>query len=221
LTALEDILSNISIKKNIGTTDLSVNHLVFDSRKVKANDVFFAVKGHVLDGHQFIDKAIRNGATVIVLEQLPAYISERITYLLVENSAETLGQMASAFYGHPSQQLKLVGITGTNGKTTTATLLSDLFTAMGYKVGLLSTVANRIAGKIIPSTHTTPDAVGLNELLGEMVATGCEYAFMEVSSHAIHQRRIAGITFTGGVFTNLTHDHLDYHGSFRDYIYAN
>ncbi len=220
MALLQDILNNISIKKTIGTTDLSVNHLVFDSRKVKTADVFFAVKGHVLDGHQFIEKAIRNGASVIVLEQLPATIAKKITYLLVEDSAEALGQMASAFYGYPSQQLKLIGITGTNGKTTTATLLFDLFTSMGYKVGLLSTVANRIGGKIIPSTHTTPDAVGLNELLSEMVATGCEYAFMEVSSHAIHQRRIAGITFMGGVFTNLTHDHLDYHGSFRDYIYA-
>jgi len=220
LTPLQDILNDISIKKIIGPTDLSINHLVFDSRKVKAADLFVALKGHTLDGHQFIDKAIRSGATVIVLEELPATIAEKITYLLVDNSAEALGQMAAAFHGHPSQQLKLVGITGTNGKTTTATLLFDLFTAMGYKVGLLSTVANRIAGKTIPSTHTTPDAVGLNELLSEMAAAGCDYAFMEVSSHAIHQRRIAGITFTGGVFTNLTHEHLDYHGTFRDYIYA-
>ena len=220
MTPLQDILNDISIKKIIGPTDLSINHLVFDSRKVKAADLFVALKGHTLDGHQFIDKAIRSGATVIVLEELPATIAEKITYLLVDNSAEALGQMAAAFHGHPSQQLKLVGITGTNGKTTTATLLFDLFTAMGYKVGLLSTVANRIAGKTIPSTHTTPDAVGLNELLSEMAAAGCDYAFMEVSSHAIHQRRIAGITFTGGVFTNLTHEHLDYHGTFRDYIYA-
>lgn len=217
---LQDILNDISIKKIIGTTDLSINHLVFDSRKVNATDVFVAVRGHALDGHQFIDKAIRNGASVVVVEQLPATIAEKTTYLLVDDSAEVLGQMAAAFYGHPSQQLKLVGITGTNGKTTTATLLYDLFIAMGFKVGLLSTVANRIAGKTIPSTHTTPDAVGLNALLSEMVVAGCDYAFMEVSSHAVHQRRIAGIAFTGGVFTNLTHDHLDYHGTFRDYIYA-
>lgn len=220
MTLLPNILNDISIKKIIGTTDLSINHLVFDSREVKPADVFVAVKGHTVDGHQFIDKAIRNGASVVVLEQLPAIIAEETTYLLVDNSAEALGQMAAAFYSHPSQQLKLVGITGTNGKTTTATLLFDLFTSMGYKVGLLSTVANRIAGKTIPSTHTTPDAVGLNALLSEMVTAGCDYAFMEVSSHAIHQRRIAGITFTGGVFTNLTHDHLDYHETFRDYIYA-
>ena len=220
MTPLQDILNDISITKIIGTTDLSINHLVFDSRKVKAADVFVAVRGHALDGHQFIDKAIRNGASVIVLEQLPATIAEKTTYLLVDNSAEALGQMAAAFYDHPSQQLKLVGITGTNGKTTTATLLFDLFTSMGYKVGLLSTVANRIAEKTIPSTHTTPDAVGLNALLSQMVEAGCDYAFMEVSSHAIHQKRIAGITFAGGVFTNLTHDHLDYHGTFRDYIYA-
>ncbi len=220
MTPLQNIINDISITKIIGTTDLSINHLVFDSRKVKAADVFVAVRGHALDGHQFIDKAIRNGASVIVLEQLPATIAEKTTYLLVDNSAEALGQMATSFYGHPSQQLKLIGITGTNGKTTTATLLFDLFTSMGYKVGLLSTVANRIAEKTIPSTHTTPDAVGLNALLSQMVEAGCDYAFMEVSSHAVHQRRIAGITFAGGVFTNLTHDHLDYHGTFRDYIYA-
>ncbi len=220
MTPLQNIINDISITKIIGTTDLSINHLVFDSRKVKAADVFVAVRGHALDGHQFIDKAIRNGASVIVLEQLPATIAEKTTYLLVDNSAEALGQMATSFYGHPSQQLKLIGITGTNGKTTTATLLFDLFTSMGYKVGLLSTVANRIAEETIPSTHTTPDAVGLNALLSQMVEAGCDYAFMEVSSHAIHQRRIAGITFAGGVFTNLTHDHLDYHGTFRDYIYA-
>ncbi len=220
MTPLKNILNDISVTKIIGTIDLSINHLVFDSRKVKAADVFVAVKGHAVDGHQFIDKAIDNGASVIVLEQLPATIDKKITYLLVDNSAEALGQMAAAFYGHPSQQLKLIGITGTNGKTTTATLLFDLFTSMGYKVGLLSTVANRIAKETIPSTHTTPDAVGLNALLAQMVEAGCDYAFMEVSSHAVHQRRIAGITFTGGVFTNLTHDHLDYHGTFRDYIYA-
>jgi len=220
LTLLDDILNDISIKKIVGNTDLKINQIVFDSRKVKPADLFVAVKGHVMDGHQFIDKAIHNGATVIVLEQLPETITEKITYLIVKDSAEALGQMANAFFGYPSQQLNLVGITGTNGKTTTVTLLFDLFSSMGFKVGLLSTVANRIGEKTIASTHTTPDAVGLNGLLGEMVTAGCDYVFMEVSSHAVHQKRIAGLTFKGGVFTNLTHDHLDYHGSFRDYIYA-
>ena len=220
MTLLDDILNDISIKKIVGNADLKINQIVFDSRKVKPADLFVAVKGHAMDGHQFIDKAIHNGAIVIVLEQLPETITEKITYLIVNDSAEALGQMATAFFGYPSQQLNLVGITGTNGKTTTATLLFDLFTSMGFKVGLLSTVANRIGEKTIASTHTTPDAVGLNGLLGEMVTAGCDYVFMEVSSHAIHQKRIAGLTFKGGVFTNLTHDHLDYHGSFRDYIYA-
>lgn len=220
MTLLDDILNDISIKKIVGNTDLKINQIVFDSRKVKPADLFVAVKGHVMDGHQFIDKAIHNGATVIVLEQLPETITEKITYLIVKDSAEALGQMANAFFGYPSQQLNLVGITGTNGKTTTVTLLFDLFSSMGFKVGLLSTVANRIGEKTIASTHTTPDAVGLNGLLGEMVTAGCDYVFMEVSSHAVHQKRIAGLTFKGGVFTNLTHDHLDYHGSFRDYIYA-
>jgi len=220
LTLLDDILNDISIIKIVGNTDLKINQIVFDSRKVKPADIFVAVKGHSVDGHQFIDKAIHNGATVIVLEQLPETITEKTTYLIVKDSAEALGQMATAFFGFPSQQLNLVGVTGTNGKTTTATLLFDLFISMGFKVGLLSTVSNRIGKKTIPSTHTTPDAVGLNGLLAEMVIAGCDYVFMEVSSHAIHQKRIAGLTFKGGVFTNLTHDHLDYHGSFRDYIYA-
>jgi len=204
----------------IGTKKVTINQLVFDSRKVQPNDLFIAVKGHATDGHQFIDNAIAAGIKVVVAEQLPNTILPEITYIQVADSAETLGKLASAFFGHPSQQLALVGITGTNGKTTTATLLYDLYIAMGYKTGLISTVANRIVEQVQTATHTTPDAIGLNQLLSEMVAAGCDYVFMEVSSHAIHQRRIAGVQFTGGVFTNLSHDHLDYHGTFREYIYA-
>jgi len=220
LTALENILKDIPIIKMIGTKKVTINQLVFDSRKVQPNDLFIAVKGHATDGHQFIDNAIAAGIKVVVAEQLPNTILPEITYIQVADSAETLGKLASAFFGHPSQQLALVGITGTNGKTTTATLLYDLYIAMGYKTGLISTVANRIVEQVQTATHTTPDAIGLNQLLSEMVAAGCDYVFMEVSSHAIHQRRIAGVQFTGGVFTNLSHDHLDYHGTFREYIYA-
>lgn len=220
MTALENILKDIPIIKMIGTKKVTINQLVFDSRKVQPNDLFIAVKGHATDGHQFIDNAIAAGIKVVVAEQLPNTILPEITYIQVADSAETLGKLASAFFGHPSQQLALVGITGTNGKTTTATLLYDLYIAMGYKTGLISTVANRIVEQVQTATHTTPDAIGLNQLLSEMVAAGCDYVFMEVSSHAIHQRRIAGVQFTGGVFTNLSHDHLDYHGTFREYIYA-
>lgn len=199
---------------------MSFENLVFDSRKVQPHDTFVAVKGHAVDGHQFIDNAIQSGATVIVCERLPEFLQKHITFVQVPDSATALGQMASALYDFPSEKLKLVGITGTNGKTTTATLLYNLFSAMGYKTGLLSTVENKIAGVVKPSTHTTPDAVGLNVLLSEMVEVGCDFVFMEVSSHAIDQRRIAGLTFAGGVFTNLTHDHLDYHKTFQAYLHA-
>jgi len=204
----------------VGNPTVKINKLVFDSRKVQPNDLFIAVKGHATDGHQFIENAIAAGTKVVVAEQMPTTINPEITYIQVADSAETLGRLASAYFGHPSQQLALVGITGTNGKTTTATLLYDLYTAMGYKTGLISTVANRIVDKVQEATHTTPDAIGLNRLLSEMANAGCDYVFMEVSSHAIHQKRIAGVQFTGGVFTNLSHDHLDYHGTFREYIYA-
>lgn len=179
-----------------------------------------AVKGTQVDGHRFIKKAIAQGAATIVAEVLPEDLPENIAFLKVENSAEALGQLASNFYDRPSEKLKLVGVTGTNGKTTTATLMYDLFTALGYKVGLLSTIQNVIAGKIIPATHTTPDAIALNALLADMVAQGCDYAFMEASSHAIHQRRVAGLHFSGAVFTNISHDHLDYHETFQAYIEA-
>lgn len=217
---LKNIRSNIQIEKTIGNPDVEFRSLVFDSRKVQPQDLFVAVKGHAVDGHQYIEKAIEAGATIILCEHLPEHLHTDITYIKVPNSAEALGLLASAYYDFPSRKLALVGITGTNGKTTTATLLYNLYTSMGYKVGLLSTVENKIAEVIKPSTHTTPDAVGLNALLAEMVEAGCDYVFMEVSSHAVHQRRIAGLEFKGAVFTNLSHDHLDYHKTFKEYIYA-
>ena len=203
-----------------GKTDIQCAQVVFDSRRVQHRDLFVAVKGVLSDGHQFIDNAIASGAIAIVCEELPNTQKDNITYIKVGDSAETLGWMAANLYDHPSRKLKLVGITGTNGKTTTATLLYDLYTALGYKVGLISTVENRIVNKIKPTEFTTPDALNLQKLIAEMMEAGCEYVFMEVSSHAIHQRRIAGLYFTGGVFTNLTHDHLDYHKTFKEYSYA-
>ncbi len=197
---------------------MNISSVEFDSRQAKPECLFVAVKGSQADGHRYIGKAIELGASAIVCEQLPEVIADGITYLVVENSAKTLGLIAANFYDNPSQKLILVGITGTNGKTTSVTLLYDLFTKLGYKVGLLSTVENKIAGQIAEATHTTPDAVTLNKLLAQMVDTGCEYAFMEVSSHAIHQHRISGLTYRGGVFTNITHDHLNYHGTFKEYI---
>lgn len=198
-----------------------IQRIIFDSRKVEAGDCFVAVKGRQSDGHAFIGSALEKGASAVVCEQLPPELpSEGATFVRLADSAEALGQMAANFYGHPSQKLKLVGVTGTNGKTTTVTLLYQLFMALGYKTGLLSTVENRIGQRVYPAAYTTPDAVALNELLAEMVDAGCAYAFMEVSSHAVDQGRIAGLHFSGGVFTNLTHDHLDYHGSFKAYLQA-
>ena len=204
----------------IGSLEVSISSIQFDSRKVKSGDVFVAVKGSVTDGHQYLDSAIARGASVVVVEELPNQLSEEVVYIKVENSADALGWMASTYYDHPSQKLKVVAVTGTNGKTTTATLLYELFLALGYKAGLLSTIENKVAGKILPATHTTPDAIALNALLAEMVAMGCDYAFMEASSHAIDQRRVAGVAFAGAIFTNLTHDHLDYHKTFQAYLEA-
>ncbi|MDA8972559.1 MAG: UDP-N-acetylmuramoyl-L-alanyl-D-glutamate--2,6-diaminopimelate ligase [Saprospiraceae bacterium] len=217
---LNKILQNVSVKELIGKQNLIVGNIIFDSRKVDDNCIFVAVSGTQVDGHDFIEKAIQGKAIVIVCEVLPERLHKGVTYIKVSDSNEALGVMSSNFYGNPSGQLKLIGITGTNGKTTTVTLLHDLFSKMGYKVGLLSTVENKIGDKIIPSTHTTPDAVVMNELISDMVDAGCDYAFMEVSSHAIHQRRIAGLTFAGGVFTNISHDHLDYHKTFKEYLNA-
>ena len=201
-----------------GSTGINVSAVCIDSRKVKPGALFVAVKGTVADGHKFIDIAVQNGAIAIVCETLPENLADGITYVRVENTAAAAGLMAHNFYGNPSQKLKLVGVTGTNGKTTVATLLFKLFTALGYNCGLLSTVRNLIGDQVLDATHTTPDAVSLNALLAQMVQEGCEYVFMEVSSHAIHQHRIEGLRFAGGVFCNITHDHLDYHKTFDEYI---
>lgn len=211
---LRELLHNIKIKASSGDLSVTVGAIRFDSRAVLPGDVFVAVRGATLDGHQFIETALEKGAAVIVAETAPAGAG---AWVQVENSAEALGEMAANFYGQPSRRYKLVGVTGTNGKTTTATLLWQLFTALGYKCGLIGTVENRVGNQVLPSTHTTPDAVHLQEILAEMAAAGCTFVFMEVSSHAIDQRRIAGAVFAGGLFTNLTHDHLDYHKTFAHY----
>ncbi|MGB0982814.1 MAG: UDP-N-acetylmuramoyl-L-alanyl-D-glutamate--2,6-diaminopimelate ligase [Saprospiraceae bacterium] len=217
---LEDILKNVATVNINGNTEKSVSEIIFDSRKAKTSSLFVAVRGTQVDGHDFLESAIQKGSDMIVCETLPEILNETVTYIQVADSAAALGQMASNFYEHPSTKLKLIGVTGTNGKTTTVTLLYRLFSDLGYKVGLLSTVENIIAGQVIPSTYTTPDAVQINALIEEMVDSGCEYAFMEVSSHAIQQHRITGLTFTGGLFTNISHDHLDYHKTFKAYIKA-
>ena len=197
-----------------------VSDVVFDSRKVIENAAFVAVKGTQVDGHEFIPLALEKGATVIICEQLPAVLAEGITYIQVVDSAKALGIIAANFYGNPSEKIKVVAVTGTNGKTTTVTLLHQLFVRMGYSTGLLSTVENKINETILPTTHTTPDAVSVQALLRKMVDAGCTHCFMEASSHAIVQERIAGLKLAGAVFTNITHDHLDYHGTFEEYIKA-
>ena len=203
-----------------GQADAEVSLLCFDSRKAEQGAVFIAVRGTESDGHRFISQAIEKGALAVVCEELPAEIDPEVTYVEVEDSAKALGLMAANFFEHPSRELKLVGITGTNGKTTIATLLFQLFRELGYKAGLLSTVENHINDLIIPATHTTPDPIALNSLLREMVDSGCDYCFMEVSSHAVAQSRIEGLSFAGGVFSNLTHDHLDFHQTFSAYLKA-
>ena len=204
----------------IGSTNVAVSSLVFDSRKVKKDALFIAIKGTASDGHQFIETVIQQGAICIVCEEFPELIKDEITYVKVKDSSSSLGILASNFYDHPSHKLKLVGVTGTNGKTTTVTLLYSLFKSLGYPVGLISTVKNKILNETIPSTHTTPDAVSLNELLFKMVEKGCQYVFMEVSSHSVVQQRIHGLKFALAVFSNITHDHLDYHKTFEAYIKA-
>ena len=214
---IKDILTNCNLLEIVGEKDVDVVDITFDSRKVNKGTLFFAVKGTQVDGHDYIEGAIEKGATVIVCEKLPRKKAENVTYVKVDNSAYVLGVGASNFFGNPSEQLKLVGVTGTNGKTTIATLLYRLFTEAGYNCGLLSTIENIINREVIPSTHTTPDPIELNTLLQQMVDAGCEYAFMEVSSHSVAQDRIAGLHFAGGIFTNLTHDHLDYHKTMANY----
>jgi UDP-N-acetylmuramoyl-L-alanyl-D-glutamate--2,6-diaminopimelate ligase len=215
---LSDILYKVNIRSVAGSTALDVSDVQIDSRKVKKGSAFIAVKGVVADGHQFIDKAIENGASVVVCEEIPSMSKDDIVYVQVENSAAAASYMAINFYGRPADKLKLVGVTGTNGKTTIATLLYKLFTRLGYTCGLISTVENRVGNEMVPATHTTPDAISLNQLLRLMVEAGCSHVFMEISSHAVHQHRVTGLHYTGGIFSNITHDHLDYHKTFDEYI---
>lgn len=215
---LSDVLYKVSLNLVDGNTSVEIKDLQIDSRSVKPGGAFVAVRGGVADGHQFIEKAIENGAAVIVCEEMPADKKEAVTYVQVENSAIAAALMANNFYGKPSEKVKLVGVTGTNGKTTIATLLYKLFTSLGYKCGLLSTVENQIGETVVPATHTTPDAISLNYLLSKMVEAGCTHVFMETSSHAVHQHRTTGLDYAGGIFSNITHDHLDYHKTFDEYI---
>ena len=215
---LQDILYKVSIRSIKGNADTEVNSLLIDSRSVKPGSCFIALKGTKTDGQEFIESAVEKGAVAIVCETLPLVINDDITYVQVENAAEAAGYMSHNFYDEPSLKLKLVGVTGTNGKTTIATLLWKLFTAMGYKCGLISTVQNQVGDKIIAATHTTPDAVSVNALLKQMADEDCAFVFMECSSHAIHQGRITGLQFSAALFSNITHDHLDYHKTFDEYI---
>ncbi|MBD0294064.1 MAG: UDP-N-acetylmuramoyl-L-alanyl-D-glutamate--2,6-diaminopimelate ligase [Flavisolibacter sp.] len=217
---LSDILYKVHITAINGNTDRTVKDVQLDSRKVGEGSLFIAIKGTTIDGHQYISRAIEQGAVAVICESLPESLQSHITYVQTGNSAAAAGQIAHNFYDQPSHKLKLVGVTGTNGKTTIATLLYKLFTCLGYSSGLISTVENIIAGEVVPSTHTTPDAVSLNALLKQMADRGCSHVFMEVSSHAVHQHRIAGLKFTGALFSNITHDHLDYHKTFDEYIKA-
>jgi len=217
---LSNILTGINILELKGSLDIPINQINFDSRKVVNGDLFVAVKGTQADGHAYIEKAIEQGAKAIVCQELPARLNDTISYCVVADPAFALGVIAHNYYDRPSDKIKLVGVTGTNGKTTVATLLYQLFEGLGYHTGLLSTVQNKIGDRAIPSTHTTPDPISLNALLHEMVEEGCDYCFMEVSSHSIVQHRISGLKFTGGLFTNISHDHLDFHLTFDNYIKA-
>ena len=217
MITLKDILYKVSLEKVVGNTAVAFRELQFDSRKVGLDDVFIAIKGTQSDGHQFIKKAIDQGALAVVCQQMPKEIINGITYLQVQDSQQALAIMASHFYGNPSRELQLVGVTGTNGKTTIATLLYTLFTSAGYKVGLLSTIKVIIGATERSATHTTPDSLAINKYLRQMVDAGVAYCFMEVSSHGIDQKRTEGLHFAGGIFTNLSHDHLDYHTSFKQY----
>jgi UDP-N-acetylmuramoyl-L-alanyl-D-glutamate--2,6-diaminopimelate ligase len=217
---LQDILYKVHLLEVVGATDIAVSSIAIDSRKVIKGTAFVAIKGVAQDGHEYISKAIELGAKVIVCENMPALLTDGVTYIKVANTSEAVAFMAHQFYDAPSTKIKLVGVTGTNGKTTIATLLFKLFSSLGHTCGLVSTVQNQIGDQIIPSTHTTPDAVSLNELLSTMVNAGCSHVFMECSSHAVHQHRITGLVFTGALFSNITHDHLDYHKTFEAYIAA-
>ena len=220
MKSLQSILFGVALREVVGTTQQEVTSIQIDSRKIIKGAVFVAIKGLQADGHSFIPTAIEKGASVIVCENKPASLVDGLTYIMVENAQEAVAIMAHQFYDEPSTHVKLVGVTGTNGKTTVATLLYKLFSELGYTCGLISTVQNHIGTEIIAATHTTPDAIQLNALLHKMVEAGCTHVFMEVSSHAIHQHRITGLQFVGGAFTNITHDHLDYHKTFDEYIKA-
>lgn len=217
---LSQLIINLNHLGITGETSKDVKGVNIDSRKVGQDHLFIAVRGTQADGHNFIGKAIEAGASVIVCEDLPADINPEVTYIKVENSESVVGHIATAFYGNPTLRMQLVGVTGTNGKTTIATVLYNMFRKMGYKAGLISTVVNYIDGEAVPTEHTTPDPITLNELLGRMADAGCEYAFMEVSSHSVVQNRIGGLKFAGGIFTNITRDHLDYHKTFENYLKA-
>ena len=217
---LQDVLYGVAIINLSGSTNREISTLTFDSREVQQDALFFAVKGTLSDGHQFIAQTIAAGASVIICEEIPTDINAAVTYIQVADSSVALGIMASNYYGNPSAALKLVGITGTNGKTTIATILFKLFRELGFNTGMISTVQNQINEEIIPATHTTPNPLALNKLLRQMVDAGCTYCFMEVSSHSVVQHRIEGLTFVGGVFSNITHDHLDFHKTFDNYIKA-
>lgn len=214
---LSELLKNVKVIASQGNIDVEIKGVNIDSRKIENGHLFIAMKGTQVDGHKFISKAIELGAVAILLEDMPEELNEKVTYVQVASTEEEAGKVATMFYGEPSRKLKLVGVTGTNGKTTIATLLYRIFREFGHKVGLLSTVCNYINDEEVPASHTTPDPIELNCLLAKMVEAGCEYAFMECSSHAIHQHRIGGLEFVGGIFTNLTRDHLDYHKTFENY----
>ena len=220
MKTIQELISNVPQAKIQGDANLVIKKLCFDSRQIAESTLFFAIKGTTIDGHTYIQDVIEKGAIAIVCEVLPSELNSQVTYISVENSTAAMGLMAAAFYNHPSQKMKLTAVTGTNGKTTVATLLHNLFRSFGHNVGLLSTVQNQINETVIPSTHTTPDSIKINELLSEMLEQGCEYCFMEASSHAIDQNRIKGLHFAGVIFTNITHDHLDYHLTFDNYIKA-
>lgn len=217
---LKDILYRAGLLDVMGSTNIAITSVHLDSRKVKKYSLFVAIKGGAMDGHEYIDKAIASGAIAVVCEELPEKLNDNVTYVRVKNSRFALAWIANNFYDSPSSKLKLIGITGTNGKTTVATLLYNLFKNLGYKAGLISTVVYKVDKREVSATHTTPDPLALNELLAQMVETGCSHCFMEVSSHAVDQDRITGLDFAGGVFTNITHDHLDYHKTFDNYIEA-
>lgn len=217
---LKEILKAITIKTILGDAGKDITGIEIDSRNVKAGNLFVAVKGTQTDGHAYIAKAVGNGASAVVCENLPDSPDSNVTYVQVADTEEAVGKLATHFFGDPTSKLDLIGVTGTNGKTTIATLLYNMFRKFGYKVGLISTVCNYIDGEAIPTDHTTPDPVTLNKLLGRMADEGCKYAFMEVSSHSIAQKRIGGLRFAGGIFTNITRDHLDYHKTFENYLKA-